>query len=185
MSPYLLDGLRVIDTASFIAGPVATTMLADFGAAVIKIEPPAGDPYRHRTGGPGIPESPFNYRWIVDNRTKRALSLDLRRPEGREGRSWEECVRIGELLADETLRIVQGAAEQTEPKLFCAARSVTFPVDSPLMRELVKVLPGAEGVDGKLVTQMNLLNLGDAQILSIPGEALPNIGYYQIGRAHV
>ncbi len=84
MSPYLLDGLRVIDTASFIAGPVATTMLADFGAEVIKIEPPSGDPYRHRTGGPGIPESPFNYRWIVDNRTKRALSLDLRRPEGRE-----------------------------------------------------------------------------------------------------
>jgi len=81
---YLLDGLRVIDTASFIAGPVATTMLADFGADVIKIEPPSGDPYRHRTGGPGIPESPFNYRWIVDNRTKRALSLDLRRPEGRE-----------------------------------------------------------------------------------------------------
>jgi len=84
VSPYLLDGLRVIDTASFIAGPVATTMLADFGAEVIKIEPPAGDPYRHRTGGPGIPESPFNYRWIVDNRTKRALSLDLRRPDGRE-----------------------------------------------------------------------------------------------------
>jgi len=82
--PYLLDGLRVIDTASFIAGPVATTMLADFGAEVIKIEPPTGDPYRHRTGGPGIPESPYNYRWIVDNRTKRALSLDLRRPEGRE-----------------------------------------------------------------------------------------------------
>ena len=84
MSPYLLEGLRVIDTASFIAGPVATTMLADFGAEVIKIEPPSGDAYRHRTGGPGIPESPFNYRWIVDNRTKRALSLDLRRPEGRE-----------------------------------------------------------------------------------------------------
>ena len=59
-------------------------MLADFGAEVIKIEPPSGDPYRHRTGGPNIPESPFNYRWIVDNRTKRALSLDLRQPEGRE-----------------------------------------------------------------------------------------------------
>ena len=78
----LLDGLRVIDAASFIAGPVAATMLADLGAAVIKIEPPAGDPYRHRTGGPGIAESPYNYRWIVDNRTKRGLALDLRQPEG-------------------------------------------------------------------------------------------------------
>ena len=79
----LCDGLRVIDAASFIAGPVATTILADFGAEVVKIEPPDGDPYRHRTGGPGVPESPYNYRWIVDNRSKRGLALDLRQPEGR------------------------------------------------------------------------------------------------------
>src|SRR5947199_10145701 len=77
----LLDGLRVIDAASFIAGPVATTILADLGADVIKVEPPDGDPYRHRTGGPGVPDSPYNYRWIVDNRTKLVLALDLRRPE--------------------------------------------------------------------------------------------------------
>jgi crotonobetainyl-CoA:carnitine CoA-transferase CaiB-like acyl-CoA transferase len=79
----LLAGLRVIDAASFIAGPVATTILADLGADVVKVEPPEGDPYRHRTGGPGVPESPYNYRWIVDNRSKRGLALDLRRPEGR------------------------------------------------------------------------------------------------------
>jgi crotonobetainyl-CoA:carnitine CoA-transferase CaiB-like acyl-CoA transferase len=79
----MLAGLRVIDAANFIAGPVATTMMADLGADVIKIEPPDGDPYRHRMGGPGVPESPFNFRWIVDNRTKRGLALDLRRPEGR------------------------------------------------------------------------------------------------------
>jgi crotonobetainyl-CoA:carnitine CoA-transferase CaiB-like acyl-CoA transferase len=80
----LLSGLRVIDAASFIAGPVAATILADLGADVIKIEPPHGDPYRHRTGGPGVPESPYNYRWIVDNRTKRGLALDLRPASGRE-----------------------------------------------------------------------------------------------------
>jgi formyl-CoA transferase len=79
----LLDGLRVIDAANFIAGPVATTMLADLGADVIKVEPPEGDPYRHRTTGPGIPESPYNYRWIVDNRTKRGIALDLRTAPGR------------------------------------------------------------------------------------------------------
>src|SRR5918994_4720807 len=82
--PRLLEGLRVLDVASFIAGPVATTVMADFGADVIKIEPPAGEPYRHRTGGPGVPESPYNYRYIVDNRTKRGLALDLQKPEGRE-----------------------------------------------------------------------------------------------------
>ena len=78
-----LAGLRVIDAASFIAGPVSTTILADFGADVIKIEPPDGDPWRHRMGGHGVPESPFNYRWILDNRTKRGLALDLRQPAGR------------------------------------------------------------------------------------------------------
>ena len=83
--PRLLDGLRVLDVASFIAGPVATTVMADFGADVVKIEPPAGDPYRHRTGGgAGVAESPYNYRYIVDNRTKRGLALDLQRAEGRQ-----------------------------------------------------------------------------------------------------
>jgi len=82
------------------------------------------------------------------------------------------------LLADEALRIVHDAPEQTEPKLFCAARAVSFPVDSPLMRSLIKELPGVAAPDGKLTTQMNFVNLGDVQILTIPGEALPNIGYY-------
>jgi formyl-CoA transferase len=80
----LLEGLRVLDVASFIAGPVATTVMADFGADVIKIEPPGGEPYRHRTGGPGVPESPYNYRYIVDNRTKRGLVLDLQQAAGRD-----------------------------------------------------------------------------------------------------
>src|SRR5919198_4606308 len=80
MSAPMLAGLRVIDAASFIAGPVATTILADLGADVVKIEPPDGDLYRHRTRGPGVAESPYNYRWIVDNRTKRGLALDLRQP---------------------------------------------------------------------------------------------------------
>jgi len=83
VSDFLLAGVRVIDAASFIAGPVATTIMADLGADVIKIEPPDGDPYRHRTGGPGVAESPYNYRWIIDNRTKRGLALDLREPAGR------------------------------------------------------------------------------------------------------
>ena len=106
------------------------------------------------------------------------VTADNRREAGKEGRTWDECLRIGELLADEALRIVHDAPEQSEPKLFCAARAVSFPVDSPLMRSLIKELPGTAAPDGKLTTQMNLVNLGDVQILTIPGEALPNIGYY-------
>ena len=54
MSDSLFTGLKVIDCASWIAGPAAATMLSDFGADVIKIEPPgAGDPWRASTPIPG------------------------------------------------------------------------------------------------------------------------------------
>jgi formyl-CoA transferase len=76
----LLDGIRVIDAANFIAGPVSTTVMADFGADVIKIEPPTGDVYRVR--GVGYPPSPYNFPWIVDNRSKRGVAIDLRGKDG-------------------------------------------------------------------------------------------------------
>jgi crotonobetainyl-CoA:carnitine CoA-transferase CaiB-like acyl-CoA transferase len=76
----LLDGIRVIDAANFIAGPVSATVMADFGADVIKVEPPTGDIYRVR--GAGYPPSAYNYPWIVDNHTKRSVAIDLRTREG-------------------------------------------------------------------------------------------------------
>ncbi|HEY2996659.1 MAG TPA: CoA transferase [Methylomirabilota bacterium] len=76
----LLEGIRVIDAASFIAGPVATTVMADFGADVIKVESPTGDTYRIRNTG--YPPSPYNFPWIVDNRSKRAIAIDLRTADG-------------------------------------------------------------------------------------------------------
>jgi crotonobetainyl-CoA:carnitine CoA-transferase CaiB-like acyl-CoA transferase len=79
-SPRLLEGIRVLDAASFIAGPVATTTMADFGADVVKIEPPGGDTYRVRNAG--YPPSPYNFPWIVDNRNKRGIAIDLRAEEG-------------------------------------------------------------------------------------------------------
>jgi hypothetical protein len=60
-----------------------------------------------------------------------------------------------------------------------------LPVDSPLMRALMKQLPGATGSETESVTtQFNLIDLGNAQILTIPGEALPNIGYYLKRKMH-
>jgi crotonobetainyl-CoA:carnitine CoA-transferase CaiB-like acyl-CoA transferase len=78
----VLGGIRVLDVASFIAGPAAATIMADFGAEVIKIEPPDGDPYRHLSQAPGNPNSEIDYHWQVDNRNKKGLVLDLSRPEG-------------------------------------------------------------------------------------------------------
>ena len=62
------DGLTVIDCASFIAGPAAATILSDFGAKVIKIEPPEGDPYRELWHLPGSPPALRNYPWEVSAR---------------------------------------------------------------------------------------------------------------------
>jgi len=113
------------------------------------------------------------------------VTADNRLPGGKEARDWAECQRIGRLLADEALRIVQDAPVQESPGLFCAARPLSLPVDSPLMRALLKVLPGSPGAEvTNLTTQLNVVNLGDAQILTIPGEALPNIGYYLKRKMH-
>ncbi|HMN70307.1 MAG TPA: CoA transferase [Rhodoblastus sp.] len=79
----ILAGLKVIDCGSFIAAPVAGTMMADFGADVIKIEPPGtGDAYRHVFRSLGMPKSDKNYAWLLDNRSKRGLALNLASPEG-------------------------------------------------------------------------------------------------------
>jgi len=107
------------------------------------------------------------------------VTADNRLPGGKEARTWSECRRIGTLLADEALRIIKDAPEQPDPRLFCAAQPLTLPVDSPLMRALLKALPGSPGAEASsITTQLNLVEIGNAQILTVPGEALPNIGYY-------
>ena len=81
MEKGIFEGLRVLDCASFIAAPAAATVLADFGAEVIKIEPPgSGDPYRHLPDLPGYPVSPHNFAWMLESRNKRSLALDLSKP---------------------------------------------------------------------------------------------------------
>lgn len=78
-------GLKVIDCASFIAAPAAATVMADFGADVIKIEPPGeGDMYRSMlTTLPGMPRTDVNFPWEMISRTKRSLCLDLKSPDGK------------------------------------------------------------------------------------------------------
>jgi len=80
MTDGLFAGLKVIDCASWIAGPAAATILSDFGAEVIKIEPPgAGDPWRASAPVPG---KVTDYWWQLTSRNKRSLAIDLKHPEG-------------------------------------------------------------------------------------------------------
>ena len=82
---YLFAGLKVLDVGTWIAGPVAGTMLADFGAEVIKVEMPGvGDAYRMLSALPIFPDADENYMWQMDARNKRSLALNLKRPEGME-----------------------------------------------------------------------------------------------------
>jgi crotonobetainyl-CoA:carnitine CoA-transferase CaiB-like acyl-CoA transferase len=83
MEDGIFEGLKVLDCASFIAAPAAATVLSDFGAKVIKIEPPgSGDPYRNLPNLPGYPHSEHNFAWLLESRNKRSLALDLSKPEG-------------------------------------------------------------------------------------------------------
>ncbi|WP_043363484.1 CaiB/BaiF CoA-transferase family protein [Belnapia sp. F-4-1] len=77
----IFAGLKVIDAATYVAGPSAATILGDFGASVIKLEPPGGDAYRGLAGAPGQPRSGTDYPWMLDNRGKRGLVLDLKRAD--------------------------------------------------------------------------------------------------------
>jgi formyl-CoA transferase len=73
-----LDGVRVLDLSRLVAGNMLTQVLADFGAEVIKVEPPAGDTLRAwRTKG--VPTN-----WKIYSRNKKSLALELRKPEARE-----------------------------------------------------------------------------------------------------
>lgn len=74
-----LAGIRVVEAGRFASAPSCATVLADWGAEVIKLEPPGGDPAR----APGSLARSVNPRFDVHNRTRRSVALDLRLPEGR------------------------------------------------------------------------------------------------------
>jgi hypothetical protein len=111
---------------------------------------------------------------------------DSQRGYWSDSRSWEECLRIGHLMASESLRIIKDAPEQKDPALFCDAITIRFPVDSKLMWAVIAASPlkYPHNDDHSINARINLINLGNAQILTIPGEALPNIGFYLKRKMH-
>ena len=79
-SDNIFSGLKVVDLASFIAGPSAAVILSDFGADVIKVEPPNGDLWRMGQNIPPQPHSKEAYPFHLANRNKRGITLDLKSP---------------------------------------------------------------------------------------------------------
>ena len=80
----IFSGLKVVDFASFIAGPSAAVILSDFGADVIKVESPAGDLWRIGHKIPPQPQAKDAYPWHLANRNKRGITLDLKSPSSQQ-----------------------------------------------------------------------------------------------------
>jgi hypothetical protein len=144
---------------------------SDMGVLSPDLIGPLYDRLREQGGGVGI---------FMNSAQGGMVTADTRAPGGGERNDWDECLRIGRLLADEALRVVARAPAQENPALFCTAKTITFPVDSPLLRAVLAASPLQHGQIGsdRISTRLNLVNIGNAQILTIPGEALPNIGFF-------
>ena len=118
MTDHLFSGLKVIDCASWIAGPAAATILSDFGADVIKLEPPgAGDPWRGRSANPA---ANTDYYWQLTSRNKRSLAIDLKDAAGRAvlyrlAANADVFVTNFPLPVRERLQLASGASAAAEP----------------------------------------------------------------------
>jgi formyl-CoA transferase len=83
-SDNIFSDLKVVDLSSFVAGPSAAVILSDFGADVIKVEPPSGDPWRHGHQVAPQPLAKDPYQWHLANRNKRSITLDLKSPSAQQ-----------------------------------------------------------------------------------------------------
>jgi hypothetical protein len=97
-----------------------------------------------------------------------------------DSRSWSECQRIGSLLAAESLRLLDSATWEKHAAVKNHFIDVTFPVESNEMWQVVQHSPlqYPHRPDRTISARVNLVDIGAAEILTIPGEALPNIGFY-------
>jgi crotonobetainyl-CoA:carnitine CoA-transferase CaiB-like acyl-CoA transferase len=121
----IFSGLKVVDLASFIAGPGAAVILSDFGADVVKVEPPTGDTWRIGYKIPPQPRAKDNYPWHLNNRNKRGLALDLKSPHA--GKVLEKLVKWADVLivntpqpARKKLKLTYEDVSQWNPRLIYA-----------------------------------------------------------------
>jgi formyl-CoA transferase len=121
----IFSGLKVVDLASFIAGPSAAVILSDFGADVIKVEPPTGDMWRIGHKIPPQPQAQDAYPWHLANRNKRSITLDLKNPGSRQ--VLEKLVKWADVLivntphpARKKLQLEYDDVAQWNPRLIYA-----------------------------------------------------------------
>jgi crotonobetainyl-CoA:carnitine CoA-transferase CaiB-like acyl-CoA transferase len=122
-----LAGLRVLDISSFIAAPAAAVALGDWGADVIKVEGPEGDPNRRiMHDSSNYPKSEINYPWEMDSRNKRSIVLDLKKPEARS--ALDRLIEKSDILicnfpppVRDKLKLTYDDTKKVNPKLIYAS----------------------------------------------------------------
>jgi formyl-CoA transferase len=121
----IFSGLKVVDFSSFVAGPGTAVILSDFGADVIKVEPPNGDPWRFTHKIPPQPQADDAYQWHLANRNKRSIALDLKSPSAQ--RVLQELVTWADVLivntphpARKKLKLEYDDVAQWNPRLIYA-----------------------------------------------------------------
>jgi formyl-CoA transferase len=122
-----LAGLRVLDISSFIAAPAAAVVLGDWGADVIKVESPEGDPNRRiMHDSSNYPKAEVNYPWLMDSRNKRSVVLDLKNPEGRT--ALDRLIAVSDVLicnfpppVRDKLKLTYEDASRVNPRLIYAS----------------------------------------------------------------
>jgi crotonobetainyl-CoA:carnitine CoA-transferase CaiB-like acyl-CoA transferase len=141
-----LGGVRVLDLSFYIAGPLGPMMLADYGADVVKVEPPTGDPFREIAIG-----------FLGWNRGKRSIALDLGKPDGRE--ALLELARTADALVENyrpgvtrRLGIDYEALKEVNPRLvYCSVAGNGFEGprwDRPAFDPLLQARSGAMAAQG-------------------------------------
>jgi crotonobetainyl-CoA:carnitine CoA-transferase CaiB-like acyl-CoA transferase len=124
-SDNIFSGLKVVDLSSFIAGPGAAVILSDFGADVVKVEPPSGDLWRYGNKIPVEPQSDDPYQWHLANRNKRGIVLNLKSPSAQQ--VLEKLVKWADVLVVNTphparkkLKLEYADVAQWNPRLIYA-----------------------------------------------------------------
>jgi crotonobetainyl-CoA:carnitine CoA-transferase CaiB-like acyl-CoA transferase len=171
--PRVLDGLRVVDASSFIAGTFGPAVLADYGADVLKVEPPEGDPYRI-----------FALGFLAVNQGKRGVQLDLKDPKDRE--TYLALVAQADVVFDNLrpataarLGIASADLHGANPHLVHCSISA-FGTEGPwasrrgfdpLVQALSGLLHAQGGADVPMITTMPVHDIGGGSIAAFGGLA--------------
>ncbi|WP_066736138.1 CaiB/BaiF CoA-transferase family protein [Cupriavidus sp. D384] len=151
-----LEGIRVVDITTFVLGPVATQMLGDMGADVIKVEPPEGDPTR----GIGGKKSPGMGSFFLNlNRNKRSVVIDLKSSSGRL--SLQELVASADVVvhnmrsgAAERLGVDYASCRKRNPKVVHATAQGFGKggryFDRPAYDDVIQGLSGIPGINRRM-----------------------------------